>query len=441
VTESVTESVTSTVQRVAATDASTSTEIIVVGADQQTEPSRKLRKRNVSQKQQAKITGSWQIGEPLIELSSERIERAVDKNTRLFQTEFDEEQNEIVINEILVLVDTSEYVNLSNAGLAIEPIHQLRSMNKTLAKVITDQRPALDEFKSQLQKLAPSVEIDRNHLVFQPSTAADGDSSNRKPINQPGRLMPIDIAKSTSIKIGVIDTAVDSMHPVFSGKNLVTKDFVDGDFPRPLDHGTSVVSTILGESAEYHGLLPESAVLSASVFFEANGQRRISTTENISKALDWLLANDVYVINMSFTGPYSDVLEELISAASDRGVQFIAAAGNGGPLAPPAYPAAYKGAVAVTAVSTKKKIYRMANRGPHIMFSAPGVNIYHALPGGGFSQSSGTSMAAPFVSAVLASKYLSSDNLTDEFAELTNGAEDLGQKGRDPIYGYGLIQP
>jgi len=253
--------------------------------------------------------------------------------------------------------------------------------------------------------------------------------------------MPLDIAQGALIKIGVIDTAVDSKHSVFSGKKLITKDFVGSDFPRPLDHGTSVVSTILGESAHYQGLLPQSAVLSASVFFEVNGQRRISTTETISKALDWLLANDVRVINMSFTGPYSEVLEVLISEAAAQGIQFVAAAGNAGPLAPPAYPAAYKGAVAVTAVSTKKTIYRLANRGAHIMFSAPGVNIYHAVPGGGFTRSSGTSMAAPFVSAVLASKGQLSEDLNRDIAELTNRAEDLGQKGRDPIYGFGLIQP
>ena len=108
----------------------------------------------------------------------------------------------------------------------------------------------------------------------------------------------------------------------------------------------------------------------------------------------------------------------------------------------PPYPAAYPGVVAVTAVSRDKLVYRMANRGEHIDFAAPGVQIRQAAEGGGYSAASGTSLASPFVAAVLA---ISADRNgrvgAEQLATLASAAEDLGRRGFDPIYGHGLIRP
>ena len=64
---------------------------------------------------------------------------------------------------------------------------------------------------------------------------------------------------------------------------------------------------------------------------------------------------------------------------------IVAAAGNGGPTAPPAYPAALRPVVAVTAVDSKDHIYRYANQGRYIMVAAPGVDEPAADARGGIS--------------------------------------------------------
>ena len=105
---------------------------------------------------------------------------------------------------------------------------------------------------------------------------------------------------------------------------------------------------------------------------------------------------------MSFTGPMDPLLERIIKAAADKGVIFIAAAGNNGPKGAPLYPAAYPQVIAVTATDDKDRLYGKANRGDYISIAAPGVDIIAPALKGSYELSSGTSMAAAHVSGVVA---------------------------------------
>ena len=114
--------------------------------------------------------------------------------------------------------------------------------------------------------------------------------------------------------------------------------------------------------------------------------------------------------------------------------------GNGGPAAQPMFPAAYDSVVAVTAVDSGGRIFRLANRGEYLDLAAPGVDLLHAKAGGGYSTSSGTSFAVPFTSVAVARiKQLQPE--TDALDALYRSADDLGPPGRDDIYGYGLLHP
>jgi hypothetical protein len=83
---------------------------------------------------------------------------------------------------------------------------------------------------------------------------------------------------------------------------------------------------------------------------------------------------------------------------------MVAASGNWGRSDKPAYSAAYKGVVAVTAISDKGLIYSKANTSKYIHFYAPGVRIYTAAPGGGGRLQTGTSFAVPFITALMGLK-------------------------------------
>ena len=106
---------------------------------------------------------------------------------------------------------------------------------------------------------------------------------------------------------------------------------------------------------------------------------------------------------MSLVGPSDELVHAQIADMSARkGVVFIAAAGNGGPAAPPGYPAAYKEVIAVTAIDDRKRSYDYANRGRYIDVAAPGVRIWTAQPYNMEGMLNGTSFAAPFVTGIAA---------------------------------------
>src|SRR5690606_9061060 len=125
---------------------------------------------------------------------------------------------------------------------------------------------------------------------------------------------------------------------------------------------------------------------------------------SLAEALDRLVILGVRVINLSFSGPENLILHEMILRAAEAGIALVAAAGNGGAGAPAAYPAAWPEVIAVTAVDTQHRPYRQANRGDYINFAAPGVNLWAAASISGGRLKSGTSYAAPFVTAALAAR-------------------------------------
>jgi subtilisin family serine protease len=150
--------------------------------------------------------------------------------------------------------------------------------------------------------------------------------------------------------------------------------------------------------------------------------------------------SDVKLVNMSFSGPQDPLLERRIDRLRAEGMVFTAAAGNDGLAAGPSYPAAYPDVIAVTAIDKKMRIYPSANRGDYIDLAAPGVHIWTALPKSKAGYMSGTSFAAPFVTAMLAIQSqetlrLPTDDLLDQVQTVT-----LDTRGRSETYGRGLLQ-
>jgi len=127
-------------------------------------------------------------------------------------------------------------------------------------------------------------------------------------------------------------------------------------------------------------------------------------------------------------------------------VIVVAAAGNQGPDAPPVYPAAQRGVIAVTATDDKDRLFSGANQGDYIAVAAPGVAVIAAKPGrdkgaSAYDYFTGTSMATGYVTG-LAAVLLSADpKLTsaDIRRIMEASATDLGAPQKDPEFGWGRI--
>jgi subtilisin family serine protease len=145
---------------------------------------------------------------------------------------------------------------------------------------------------------------------------------------------------------------------------------------------------------------------------------------------------------MSIAGPQNLLLDRAGATATARGVGIVAAVGNDGPRAEPRFPAAYPWAIAVTAVDRDRGIYVRAGRGEHIDVAAPGVGLLVEDGRGRERLRTGTSFAAPFVTAALALTLARKADrpLEDALRDLTAASMDLGEPGPDAIYGVGLLQ-
>jgi hypothetical protein len=248
-------------------------------------------------------------------------------------------------------------------------------------------------------------------------------------------------ACAKNVRIGVIDTSFDTDHPTFKGLNAERAEFLDGKPPSPYDwHGTAVLSLLAGDpKSGTPGLVPDASFLLAAAFRSDAAGNASTDTARLLAALAWLEERDVDIVNMSFSGPRDPAFARAIERMSKKGIVFTAAAGNMGPTASPSYPAAYPSVIAVTAVNRKGENYRSANRGTYINVSAPGVDILTALPDAKQGYRTGTSFAAPFVTAILATGAVHAANNAPKPQLLKQIAmHDLGPPGNDPIFGAGL---
>lgn len=241
---------------------------------------------------------------------------------------------------------------------------------------------------------------------------------------------------TASRRIGLIDTGVDLDHPAFAGVRLTSKSMLSAGRPAAgSEHGTAVASVLAGSPG-----LAGAADLTTVNVFRKRGERIDTDAELLVRAIDWLLGRGVELINMSLEGPPNAVLDFAVKSAAAAGVSIIAAGGNG--ERNPAYPAAYPEVIAVTAVDSASRIYTHAAHGSYIDFAAPGVDLYLPAPGGRSKYYTGTSFAAPFVTAALAVLKTEYPSVGTAGLKrlLASGVRDLGDTGRDRIFGWGLIQ-
>ncbi len=246
------------------------------------------------------------------------------------------------------------------------------------------------------------------------------------------------LAKGDNVRVAVIDSAIDLDSPELTGSIAGSFDTLKSR-RKAHAHGTSIAGLIAAHG-QLAGVAPGAKILAVRAF-DPNGTGAQGSTFNVLKGLDWAVQNKARIINMSFAGPADPALHRALQAVHKRSIILIAAAGNAGPKSPPLYPAAYEQVIAVSATDAEDKLLEQSNRGQQIALAAPGKDILVPLPDGGVEVSSGTSYSAAEVSGVAALLIQRNQKLTPKALRglLEKTAKDLGPKGRDPMFGYGLV--
>ncbi|MBI3671577.1 S8 family peptidase [Candidatus Azambacteria bacterium] len=278
---------------------------------------------------------------------------------------------------------------------------------------------------------------------------------------QPTQILPWGIdkvdaelswSKSTGsgVKVAVLDTGIDLTHPdlaanIKGGFNTINPASSAND---DNGHGTHVAGIIgaLNNSIGVVGVAPNVSLYAVKAL-DKNGSGYLS---DVIEGLDWAIANNMNIVNMSLGTNYDiPSFYDAIARASNAGIVLVAAAGNDGGAVD--YPAAYPGVMAVSATDSSDAVTYWSSRGPEISLAAPGLNILSTWKGGGYATVSGTSMSSPHVAGSAADLMASPvDPLYDANAngvwdasevksKLEAKATDLGAIGFDILYGFGLV--
>lgn len=299
-------------------------------------------------------------------------------------------------------------------GFRIEGDERIEGLDLRSVTLAVPRGWPVDRALRRLRRIAPDAEFAANHLHVQsgPETIAAAGAS----LAQAGARAPL--------AIGLIDGGV-AAHPALRG-SIDQRGFVAGA-PRPSGHGTAIASLIAGSGA-VRGAATGVPLLVADIYgSDPAGGNALA----LARALGWLSQQRAPVVAVSLVGPPNPLVARAVSQARSRGMLIVAAVGNDGAAAPPAYPASYPGVIAVTGVDSRNRPLIEAGRALHLDYAAPGADMAAAGTDGRVASVRGTSYAVPFVAGRLINHAASPEPL----AGLDREADPRGGRGR----GRGVI--
>lgn len=271
------------------------------------------------------------------------------------------------------------------------------------------------------------------------------------------------------VTVAVIDTGVDGTNQDLEGNvlrghdasGIGSSDGWKGLGAEPI-HGTEVASLVAGHGhdapgvtpiagqpgkpAGVIGIAPEAKILPISLNMGAKGGKSID--EQIPEAVKYSVDNGAHIINLSIGSDktsWPQSWDDAFKYAEEKGVLIVASAGNrGSGITQVGAPATIPGVLTVGSIDrSRKESWSSSSQGISIAVTAPGVDMIAAAPNNKYMLWSGSSASAPLVSglaALIKAKYpdLSASQIIQR---IITSADDAGDAGRDPLYGFGVINP
>ena len=230
--------------------------------------------------------------------------------------------------------------------------------------------------------------------------------------------------KGTGTFIAIIDSGINSSHPLVSGRVALEACFTEqrscpnGSSTQigkgaaaPVDwHGTHVAGIAAGNNGSLVGVAPEAKIIAVNVF----DKDMSSSDASIAKALSWILSisskYNIASVNMSLgtskiyqstCDAISPSVTSTIHKLYDKNIATVVATGNSASFGM-SNPACISKVVSVAAMDLNSNITSFSNISANTTFAAPGFQILSAGPMSTYREASGTSMATPHIAGIFA---------------------------------------
>ncbi len=295
---------------------------------------------------------------------------------------------------------------------------------------------------------ADYADLDANFLVSAPEVPTDTDprfNGKFTPFGTDKLLFDfLGIEGDTSkwgngVTIAILDSGV-AADPTFGTNRVRYLDIGQGIAPLPDNgHGTAVASLAGGMEPMAMGTAPASNLLSIRV----TGADGLSDSFTIAQALVAAVDAGAQVVNISM-GAYGNtmVMTNAVTYALNRGAVIVASAGND-QLAQLTWPAADPRVISVGGVDLTEQQVVFSNSGENLQISAPGLGLPTAWTEQQRVLMDGTSGSAPLVAGSIAAVMSQNPGLSPAQAWqiLQTYSSDGGMPGRDPNFGFGILNP
>lgn len=270
-----------------------------------------------------------------------------------------------------------------------------------------------------------------------------------------------DVWKDTEgegINVAILDTGCDCQHadlracngsytciPRLKKPGSGNAGVADGD-----GHGTHVSGIIAARNNTIGivGLAPKCNIFPIKVLDDSGSGSIEWVVEGLNRVLQGRKNKKFDVVNMSLGSTEGDPrLRKALQRLYEAGIPVVCAAGNAGTKQLD-YPARYPETIAVGAVDENNLKASFSQMGPNLDFMAPGVSILSTVPNNRYMIMSGTSMATPWITGVIAlmiAKHRKHggdtpiNSVEDVRDHLKKACIDMKQAGRDQATGFGLI--
>ncbi len=305
-----------------------------------------------------------------------------DKLSKVFHVET---QSEPPIDSIVELIQNDELSTINL--LDIKPIYQFPPIENTTT---VDHQNAANWWK-----------------IYSYSQIDLSDDTTNVPV----------FGKGTNIYI--VDSGIDISHPEFTGKDItLLHSIIPNDFADYRGHGTALASVMIGNTCG----ISNASLKVVKIFNDAITPIKQSDVLYAFNAIlnDVAVSTNIFsVVNLSWTIPKNEYIENKIQYMIDAGIVVVAAAGNSGVPIEQVTPASMPGVITVGAYQENFEPCDFSNYTDPTITSltqnvvntgaldvwAPGEKIYVATSsnlGGGYGFTAGTSIAAAIESASIA---------------------------------------